>query len=67
MYYTININGEEIKNVENTNPQTFKDVKVFAGEKFTPACDASYKNLNWKNSGKYKLHTNMSLKTLTFC
>ena len=52
MYYTININGEEIKNVENTNPQSFQNVKVFAGDKFKPACDASYKNLIWKNDGK---------------
>jgi len=48
IYYTIKINGEEIKNVENTNPQSFKDVKVFAGDKFYSACDASYKNLIWK-------------------
>ena len=52
MYYTININGEEIKNVENTNPQSYGDVKVFAGDNFHSACDASYKNLIWKNSGK---------------
>ena len=51
IYYTININGKEIKNVENTNPQSFKDVKIFAGDKFKSACDASYTNLNWKNDG----------------
>ena len=52
IYYTIKINGEEIKNVENSNPQSFKDVRVFAGDKFHRARDASYKNLIWKNDGK---------------
>ena len=28
---------------------TFNDVKVFAGDKFYPASDASYKNLVWEN------------------
>ena len=31
------------------NPKTFNDVKVFAGDKFAPASDASYKNLVWEN------------------
>merc|ERR1711953_1621113 len=48
-YYTVNINGEEIKNVENTNPQSFEDVKVFGGNNFNPASDASYKNLIWES------------------
>merc|ERR1711953_1588592 len=48
-YYTVNINGEEIKNEENTNPQSFEDVKVFGGNNFNPASDASYKNLIWES------------------
>merc|ERR1711953_252238 len=48
-YYTVNINGEEIKNVENTNPQSFEDVKVFGGNNFNPASDASYRNLIWES------------------
>ena len=28
---------------------TFDDVKVFAGDDFHPAADASYKNLKWEN------------------
>lgn len=48
-YYTININGEEIRNVENTNPQSFEAVKVFAGDDFYPASDATYKNLIWES------------------
>ena len=47
--------------MENTNPQSYEDVKVFAGDSYTLASDASYKNLKWtdggKNNGKYKLLT----------
>ena len=50
--YKVKINGDEIKNVENTNPQSFEDVRVFVGGKFNPASDATYKNLNWENKGK---------------
>jgi len=49
LLYKVNINGEEIQNVENTNPQSFKDVKVFVGDNFYPATDASYNNLMWEN------------------
>ena len=38
-----------MKNVENTNPQSFEDVKVFAGDKSYSASDASYKNLIWES------------------
>jgi len=48
-YYTVNIDGVEIRNVENTNPQSFEDVKVFAGNNFYPASDATYKNLIWES------------------
>ena len=44
-----------MKNVENTNPQSFEDVKVFAGDNFWPASDANYKNLIWVNKGKKSL------------
>lgn len=46
-YYIINVNGKQIHRVENKNPRTFKDVRVFAGNKFYPAADASYKILDW--------------------
>ena len=32
--------------MENTDPRTFTNVRVFAGDKFKPAADASYKNFN---------------------
>ena len=47
--YKVKIDGDEIKNVENTNPQSFGDVKVFAGDKFSTASDATYKNLKWES------------------
>ena len=40
----------EIRNVENTNPLSFEDVKVFAGDNFFPASDASYRNLIWESN-----------------
>lgn len=51
-YYSINLNGEEIFYKENSEPQSFEDVKVFAGDNFLPASiplsiNAAYKNLRW--------------------
>ena len=34
--------------MENKEPRTFKDVKVFAGDKFLKAADASYSHLVWE-------------------
>ena len=54
--------------MENTNPQSYEDVKVFAGDQFYPASDASYKNLKWtdngKNDGKYKLHVTRNINLM---
>ena len=36
--------------VENTRPEMFKNVKVFAGDQHLVAADATYKNLVWKSS-----------------
>ena len=49
VYFTVTINGREVHSVENTNPKTFTNVRVFAGDKFKPAADASYRNLLWEN------------------
>ena len=35
--------------MENTNPKTFTNVRVFAGDKVKPAANASYRNLLWEN------------------
>ena len=32
--------------MENTDPRTFTNVRVFAGDKFKPAADASYRNFD---------------------
>ena len=46
-FYIITIDGQEVYNVENTEPRVFEDVKVFAGDGY-PAADAIYKNLVWE-------------------
>ena len=35
--------------MENINPKTFTNVRVFAGGKSKPAADASFRNLFWEN------------------
>ena len=37
--------------VENKNPQSYEDVKVFAGDDYYSAPAASYKNLIWESKG----------------
>ena len=42
-----------IKNVENTNPQSFKDIKVFAAGPYNyPVSDTTYRNLIWETEGE---------------
>ena len=43
------IDGKEVHSVENTNPKTFTNVRVFAGDGSKPPSDASYRNLLWYN------------------
>ena len=57
LIYKVKIDGDEISNVENTNPQSFEDVKVFVGGKFNPASDATYKNLVWESNANGKQTT----------
>ena len=35
--------------MENTNLESFTNVRVFAGDKSKPPSDASYRNLLWEN------------------
>ena len=49
VYFSVTIDGDLIHQVLNTKLRTFRDVKVFAGDYFHPAADASYKNLIWNN------------------
>ena len=48
-FYSVTIDGKLIYRYFISNPKTFYDVKVFAGDKYYPALDASYKNLVWIN------------------
>merc|ERR1712141_950623 len=63
-YYTVNITrdgeryGDEIVNMENKNPQSFEDVKVFAGlEGVRPSDPVSLANASYKNSRINKFWT----------
>ena len=51
--YIINMNGEQVHSVENTNAKSFRNVKVFAGDEFHPPAVGTYKNFIWDNIGKY--------------
>ena len=44
------MDGTRIHNVLNSDPGTFTNVKVFAGDKFHNPADVSYKNLVWGSS-----------------
>ena len=37
--------------MENKDPRTFKNVKVFAGDNFLTAASAAYRNLIWEKIG----------------
>ena len=45
--YTVKLDGDIIKSVENNDPSDFQDVIVFAGDNFYPPADGSYTNLIW--------------------
>ena len=44
------IDGKEVHKIENRKPsKAFKNVKVFAGDPYHKASDASYRDLKWEN------------------
>ena len=43
------IDGKQVHKVKNSDPRTFDDVKVYAGDRFHPEADAEYMNLKWIN------------------
>ena len=49
VYFTVIIDGKEVHSVENPSPETFTNIRVFAGDNLKPAADASYRNLLWEN------------------
>jgi len=63
VFYTVKVDGVTIKSVENTDPRTFKDVRVFAGDNFYPPTDGSYSNLIWESFPRCK---SLSVSTYDF-
>ena len=51
VYYTIRLDGEELHLVVNTDPRSFENVKLFAGDIFYAPADANYKGLTWEHLG----------------
>ena len=43
------IDGKQVYKVKNSDPRTFDNVKVYAGDRFHPEADADYMNLEWEN------------------
>merc|ERR1719209_2406814 len=43
--YEVLLNGESKRSVENTTPEKYENVKVFAGDDWYPAADGKIKNL----------------------
>ena len=66
VYYTIVIDEQEVYRAENTDPRTFRDVKVFASDNFHPAADARYKNLVWEQQDQGKLETFTNLRNIKY-
>ena len=43
------VDGKQVHKVKNSDRTTFRDVKVYAGDRFHPEADADYMNLEWEN------------------
>ena len=43
--FEVLLDGESKRSVENTTPQKFDNIKVFAGDDYYPAADGKIKNL----------------------
>ena len=42
------VDGKEVHKVKNSDPRTFRDVAVYAGDRFHTAADAEYMNMVWE-------------------
>ena len=51
VFYSVSVNGNEVHNVENNDPRTFQDVRVFASADARSAAKAKYRNLIWWTGG----------------
>ena len=50
--------------MKNKYPRTFQDVRVFAGDNFYPAADASYRNLIWESGVSGVVNRNTEIATI---
>ena len=55
VYFTVQIDGIQISSEENSDPRTFENVQVFAGDNFYDPANARYKNLKYERrpEGKF--------------
>ena len=64
VYYTVTIDGKQIHRVENKQPRTFTDVKIFAGPS-TNVADGNYRNLVYETIPKKELYVKIEwIKTI---
>ena len=45
----VKIDNKEINRLENNDPKTFENVKIFAGDSFNDPAGARFKNLQYDN------------------
>ena len=45
----VKIDDQEINRLENFDPRSFEDVRVYAGDSFNDPANARYKNLQYEN------------------
>ena len=45
----VKIDEQEINRLENFDPRSFDDVRVYAGDSFNDPANAIYKNLHYEN------------------
>jgi len=49
VFFLVKIDGQEINRLENYDPRSFEDVRVYAGDSFNDPANARYKNLHYEN------------------
>ena len=49
VFFLVKIDGQEINRLENFDPRSFEDVRVYAGDSFNDPANARYKNLQYEN------------------
>ena len=49
IFFIVKINKEEIKRLENNDPRSFENVRIYAGDSFYDPANARFKNLKYEN------------------